>query len=86
MMAQLGGGGSQTAWGYQCYHGNGSGDASSVGLAAGVGPDLPTSCLDWFNHYRIDTSGLQVHQDVTTPRAWQILEDDGRRHEVRFKN
>ena len=78
-MGQLGGGGAQTAWGYQTYYSG----ARHVALAAGVGPDLPVACLEWFQRNNIDTNGIHVHMEVATPRAWQILEQDGRRHEVR---
>lgn len=79
-MGQLGGGGAQTAWGYQSFYGG----ERHIAVAAGVGPDLPPSCLEWFKKHNIDTCGIVEHPDVETPRAWQILEQDGRRHEVRF--
>ena len=44
-MAQLGGGGSQAAFGYQLVASAAAGlPRSRVGLAAGVGADLPESC------------------------------------------
>jgi hypothetical protein len=54
-----------------------------LGLAAGVGEDLPLQCLEWLHTNAIDLSGLQVCSGSMTPRAWQILEADGTRHEVR---
>jgi hypothetical protein len=53
-----------------------------VGLAAGVGPDLPQECHRWLEQCSINTAGLVVHESSRTPRAWQILENDGRRHEI----
>lgn len=77
-MAALGGGGPQTAFGYQlwCFK-----EARRVGLAAGVGPDLPEECLQWLHEMGIDTGGL-ILSALATPRAWQIVEDDGRRTQV----
>jgi sugar/nucleoside kinase (ribokinase family) len=78
-MAQLGGGGPQTLWAYQAFHAG----QTAVGLAAGIGRDLPDGCLQWLTANGIDTSGLIVdHHQTPTPRAWQILENDGRRHEI----
>ena len=66
-MARLGGGGPQTLWGFQLQRRQ----QARVGLAAGVGPDLPASCLDQLQHYGIDTAGLVPHKHKT-PRAWQV--------------
>ncbi|GAX73153.1 hypothetical protein CEUSTIGMA_g606.t1 [Chlamydomonas eustigma] len=76
-MAQLGGGGSQSLFGFQLV----SGSKGLVGLAAGVGTDLPESCKDWLYRIKADTSGLILHSRQT-PRAWQIFESDGRRTQV----
>jgi len=86
-MGQLGGGGSQTAWGYQTVSSpncDGGDDQiqRAAGIAAGVGPDVPLSCLEWLENIGVDISGIKQHPDAETPRAWQILEQDGRRHEV----
>ena len=43
-MAQLGGGGSQAAFGYQLVSSACGAKESRVGLAAGVGSDIPESC------------------------------------------
>ena len=43
-MAQLGGGGSQGAFGYQLVASARGAEGIRVGLAAGVGQDLPESC------------------------------------------
>ena len=77
-MGRLGGGGPQTLWGFQLQRGQ----VARVGLAAGVGPDLPQECRRWLEQCSIDTAGLVVHEGGSTPRAWQILEEDGRRHEI----
>lgn len=37
---------------------------------------------DWLDGLNVDTSGLLLSDDTPTPRAWQILEDDGRRTHV----
>ena len=42
-MAQLGGGGAQSAFGFQLVS-HALGFNAMLGLAAGVGPDLPASC------------------------------------------
>lgn len=52
-----------------------------LGLAAGVGPDLPDSCSAWLQGIGVDTSGLVMHARPT-PRAWQVFEEDGRRTQV----
>ncbi|KAL4538231.1 hypothetical protein Ndes2526B_g03452 [Nannochloris sp. 'desiccata'] len=86
-MAQLGGGGSQSAWGYQTvsspnFDGGDFQIERAAGIAAGVGPDVPSSCLEWLENIGIDIRGIQQHPNAKTPRAWQILEQDGRRHEI----
>ncbi|KAG7673137.1 putative Uncharacterized protein C16C9.01c [Nannochloris sp. 'desiccata'] len=86
-MAQLGGGGSQSAWGYQTvsspnFDGGDFQIERAAGIAAGVGPDVPSSCLEWLENIGIDIRGIQQHPNAKTPRAWQILEQDGRRHEL----
>jgi cytidine kinase len=73
-MGVLGGGGPQTAFGMRLWSG-------SVGLAAGVGPDLPDESLAWFTRCGIDTAGLR-RSELPTPRAWQVLELDGRRTQI----
>lgn len=78
-MAQVGGGGPQTLFGYQLYQTQ----PVAVGLAAGVGADLPLPCRDWLGRCGVALDGLLLQPDCPTPRAWQVLEDDGRRAEVR---
>jgi sugar/nucleoside kinase (ribokinase family) len=75
MMAVLGGGGPQTAFGMKLW-------ADRVGLVGGVGSDLPPHALTWLKTAGIDTTGLRPSDLWPTPRAWQILEEDGRRTQV----
>eukprot|EP00898_Chlorokybus_atmophyticus_P008782 jgi/Chlat1/8905/Chrsp92S08219 len=101
-MAQLGGGGPQTAFGYALWAVNdevegavdGEGDVDDgvvvrrarrrrarIGLAAGVGEDLPQSCRDWLDESGVSCEGLVLTPNPT-PRAWQVHEEDGRRTQV----
>lgn len=73
-MGRLGGGGPQTAFGLRLW-------AESVGLVAEVGPDLPESVLRWVRESGVDGAGLHF-SEKPTPRAWQLLEADGRRRHV----
>jgi sugar/nucleoside kinase (ribokinase family) len=73
-MGVLGGGGPQTAFGMRLW-------SDSVGIIASVGPDLPTQVLDWFRDTGIDSSTLRQSKQPT-PRAWQVMEADGRRTQV----
>ncbi|GAB4453963.1 MAG: carbohydrate kinase family protein [Anaerolineae bacterium] len=74
-MGTLGGGGPQTAFGLRLW-------AERVGLVAGVGDDLPTGAADWLAATGIDAAGLRRPPGLPTPRAWQVLEADGRRTQV----
>jgi sugar/nucleoside kinase (ribokinase family) len=74
-MGVLGGGGPQTAFGLKLW-------ADQVGLVSGVGADLPTGAMTWLKESGIDTSGLRSSAHWPTPRAWQLLEADGRRTQV----
>lgn len=74
-MGVLGGGGSQTAFGMKLW-------ADAVGLVAGVGSDLPANAQDWLARTGIDTQGLRHSKAWPTPRAWQVMEADGRRTQV----
>ncbi len=69
--------GSQSLWGFQLANGQ----RTRVGLAAGVGPDMPPACREWLEGIGADTSGLILHPRPT-PRAWQVFEADGRRTQV----
>ncbi|KAI8472250.1 MAG: Ribokinase-like protein [Monoraphidium minutum] len=78
-MEQVGGGGPQTLWGFQLERRG----AAAVGLAAGVGEDLPASVTDWLSgNVGCDLSGLILCDGLPTPRAWQVMEWDGRRTQV----
>jgi len=74
-MGLLGGSGPQTAFGMRLW-------TKKVGLVAGVGPDLPPDSKDWFAAFDIDTEGLLYTDRWPTPRAWQAMEEDGRRTQV----
>lgn len=76
-MGILGGGGPQTAWGMAVALG--SGDA--VGLVAGVGHDLEAEVLHPMRAARVNLDAVRV-TDQPTPRAWQVLEWDGRRTQI----
>jgi sugar/nucleoside kinase (ribokinase family) len=75
VMGVLGGGGPQAAFGMRLW-------ADRVGLVSGVGPDLPAEALTWLTNAGIDTAGLRPSTQWPTPRAWQLLEADGRRTQV----
>eukprot|EP00850_Spirogloea_muscicola_P016813 SM000139S00130 [mRNA] locus=s139:332144:335094:+ [translate_table: standard] len=77
-MACLGGGGAQTAFGMRLL----APQDRSIGLAAGVGADLPGSCWEWLSVAGINTQGL-VRWPQPTLRAWQVTEKDGQRTQVR---
>lgn len=74
-MGILGGGGPQTAFGIKLW-------ADKVGLVGGVGADLPARVQDWLDKMGIDTQGLWPSNQWPTPRAWQVLEEDGRRTQI----
>ena len=70
-MAQLGGGGLYAACGMRLWH-------DDVTLNAAVGADFDSSRLA---PHGFDNRGLVV-TELPTPRAWQVLEADGRRTQV----
>ena len=74
-MGTLGGGGPQTAFGMRLW-------AKRVGLSTGVGTDLPAPAKNWLTKMDIDLTGLRQATELPTPRAWQLLETDGRRTQV----
>lgn len=76
-MGVLGGGGPQTAWGMAAALGSGA----AVGLVAGVGADLDPAALDPLRAAGINLDGLRVTAQPT-PRAWQVVEFDGRRTQL----
>lgn len=73
-MGVLGGGGVQTAFGMRLW-------SDSVGLIAGVGQEYKSVILDWLNQCGIDHSGVRI-TECLTPRAWQLMEADGRRTQI----
>ena len=82
VMGTLGGGGPQTAFGMRLPALAGWTETSGgVGLAAGVGRDLPDSARAWLAAAGIDLAGVR-ETELPTPRAWQMLERDGRRAQV----
>eukprot|EP00897_Mesotaenium_endlicherianum_P006241 jgi/Mesen1/5645/ME000286S04855 len=54
---------------------------TSLGLAAGVGEDLPPACRAWLAGMGVDLTGLIAHPHPTL-RAWQLFEECGRRTQV----
>jgi len=80
-MALLGGGGPQTLFGYQLSATRLREHPPKIGLFGGVGADLPAKVSQWFVEMDIDITGL-YETPHPTPRAWQILEEDGRRTQV----
>jgi len=80
-MGVLGGGGPQTALGMRLPALAGWSERSSVGLIAGVGRDLPESAIEWLKAVGVDLTGVN-QGELPTPRAWQVLEADGRRTQV----
>lgn len=74
-MGVLGGGGPQTAFGMKLW-------AARVGLIANVGADLPAEARLWLEQMEIDAAGVQESAELPTLRAWQLLEEDGRRTQI----
>lgn len=81
VMGVLGGGGPQTAFGMRLPALAGWTETANVGLVAGVGHDLPGEARAWLESAGIDLAGVQA-TDLPTPRAWQLMEADGRRAQV----
>jgi sugar/nucleoside kinase (ribokinase family) len=75
-MGLLGGGGPQSAFGMKLW------TERRVGLCGGVGPDFPPAAEAWLDALRIDIEGVRRNPHHATLRAWQILEEDGRRTQV----
>lgn len=76
-MSVLGGGGPQTAWGMAAALGSGA----QVGLVAGIGADIDSDIFDPLRAAGVDLTGVRT-TDHPTPRAWQLVEADGRRTQV----
>lgn len=78
-MAAMGGGGPQTLFGYQLA----TAQRGTVALAAGIGQDdFPEHCRAWLAQMDCSEIALQRIPGAATPRAWQLLEADGRRTQV----
>jgi len=78
----LGGGGPQTAFGMRLPAMAGwTKSSGDVGLVAGIGHDLPGSARAWLAATGIDLTGVR-ETELSTPRAWQKLEREGRRRQV----
>lgn len=76
LMGVLGGGGPQTAFGMKLWTNAG------VGLCGGVGLDFPPEAERWLDEVGLDTQGLRRDPEHRSLRAWQIIEEDGRRTQV----
>ena len=81
-MCVMGGGGPQTAFGLRAHPSD-----LTVGIAAGVGSDLPSECASWLDANAVDTTGLALVRD----RAADVDASDaadrwegGRRRPLRF--
>ena len=57
-MCVMGGGGPQTAFGLRAHPSD-----LTVGIAAGVGSDLPSECASWLDANAVDTTGLALVRD-----------------------
>jgi sugar/nucleoside kinase (ribokinase family) len=73
-MGVLGGGGPQAAFGMRLW-------SDSVVLVAAVGSDLPLKVSKDLESLEISLAGL-YDLGLPTPRAWQVMEEDGRRTEI----
>lgn len=76
LMGVLGGGGPQTAFGMKLW------TQGDVGLCGGVGLDFLPDAQAWLDAMGIDTTGLRRDPEHRSLRAWQIIEEDGRRTQV----
>jgi sugar/nucleoside kinase (ribokinase family) len=75
-MGLLGGGGPQAAFGMKLW------TQEQVGICAGVGADFPAPSQRWLETLGVDVAGVRRQPQHPTLRAWQILEEDGRRTQV----
>jgi cytidine kinase len=73
-METLGGGSTYAVAGMRVW-------AQGVGIVAGVGWDFSKDHRDHLERMDIDLTGLLL-RNYPTPRAWQVLEWDGRRTEI----
>ncbi len=70
----LGGGITHAAMGMRIWK-------QKVGLVSNVGSDFDSSYLEQLDKYFI-LHGLDINPNVPTPRAWQVFDPDGTRHET----
>ncbi len=75
-MGVLGGSGTHAVAGTRVWH------RGTVGISAYMGPDLSPELLSGLESLGLDPAGLITLPHITTPRAWQIFERDGRRSEI----
>lgn len=73
-MGVLGGGGPQSAFGMRLW-------SPDVGLVSGVGEDFPAEADRWIRDFGIDQAGIR-RNPVSTARAWQVVEENGKRTQV----
>jgi sugar/nucleoside kinase (ribokinase family) len=74
-MGVLGGSGPQTAFGMRLF-------ADGVGLCGAQGGDFPADARAWLDGMGIDCAGMKHYPQLSSLRAWQITEWDGRRIQV----
>ncbi len=75
-MGVLGGSGCHAVAGMKVWH------RGSVGISAYLGRDFPDELLPALQTLHLDPRGLITLPQISTPRAWQIFEKDGRRSEI----
>lgn len=65
-----------SAWRVRCSR------ACDENFVSGRDNRFRSSPQAWLRDAGVDTAGLQVSASLPTPRAWQVLEHDGRRTQV----
>lgn len=73
-MGILGGGLTHAAMGMRLW-------SDQVGLISSVGGDFDQNQMSLLRTF-FNTSGVRINPDVPTPRAWQVFDADGTRHET----
>ena len=73
-MGVLGGGGPQSAFGMRLW-------SPDVGIVSGVGEDFPEEAERWIRDFGIDQAGIRRNPSPTV-RAWQVVEENGKRTQV----
>lgn len=74
IMGVLGGGSMHAVMGMRVW-------CDHIGLFSGVGKDFDQNLLTSFSKV-FDVNGLFIHNEVRTPRAWQVFDDFGTRKEI----